>query len=122
VNRLSPSVIILLAWLVVAIPASAHAHLQSSIPSDQARLSAAPAALTLDFSESARLTVLSLTRSGHLIPVTLNHDAKASSRIVVPLPALKPGTYEVQWRVIAEDDGHVTHGSFRFTIAEFTPG
>jgi len=117
VNRPPVSALILLALLVVAVPASAHAHLRSSIPSNQAQLSAAPAALTLNFSESARLTALSLSSSGQLIPVMLNPDAKASSGIIVPLPALKPGSYEVQWRVMAADDGHVTHGSFSFTIA-----
>jgi methionine-rich copper-binding protein CopC len=115
-NRHRLSALLLPLLLGVAAPASAHAHLQSSIPASQARLSVAPGTLTLNFTEAAQLTALRLTTSGHAIPVALNTEAKASVRIVVPLPSLSPGSYEVQWRVIAQDDGHVTHGSFNFTV------
>jgi len=110
------TVLVLLASLVVAVPASAHAHLESSIPKSNAQLAEAPATLTLRFSEAAQLTLLTLTTAGHAMPVTLNPDAKAGAELVVPLPALKPGSYQVQWRVIAADDGHVTHGTFSFTV------
>jgi methionine-rich copper-binding protein CopC len=106
----------LLGLLLTTTPASAHAHLQSSIPTNGARLAASPTTLTLGFSESARLTALSLRHEGKPLPLALDPDAKAAARIVVPLPALSPGLYEVDWRVIAADDGHVTHGSFSFTV------
>ena len=107
---------VLMASLVLTVPASAHAHLESSIPASNAQLAEAPAILTLRFSEPAQLTLLTLTTAGHAVPVTLNRDAKAGAEVVVPLPALKPGSYQVQWRVIAADDGHVTHGKFSFTV------
>jgi methionine-rich copper-binding protein CopC len=33
------------------------------------------------------------------------------------LPALAPGSYTVQWTAVAADDGHVTKGTFKFSIA-----
>lgn len=36
-----------------------------------------------------------------------------ADRLVLPLPSLPPGTYRLEWRVLAED-GHVTEGGFFF--------
>jgi methionine-rich copper-binding protein CopC len=106
----------LTAAFLWSVPCFAHAKLQSSIPATNAQLAHAPPTLTLNFSEDAQLAVLTLNTAGTVIPVTLDRSAKASSAIVVALPALKPGTYQVQWSAIARDDGHVTRGSFSFTI------
>jgi methionine-rich copper-binding protein CopC len=106
----------LTASLLWSAPSFAHAILRSSIPAGNAQLTQSPPTLTLNFSEDAQLAVLKLTSSGTAIPVTLDHNAKASSAIVVTLPALKPGRYDVQWSAIAQDDGHVTKGSFSFSV------
>jgi copper resistance protein C len=102
--------------LVWSVPCFSHARLQSSIPAANAQLAHAPTTLTLNFSEEAQLAVLKLTSSGTPVPVTVDRAAKASSAVVVALPALKPGTYLVEWSAIAADDGHITKGSFSFTI------
>jgi hypothetical protein len=94
----------------------AHAKLQSSTPADNSQLAAAPKALTLNFSESAQLAVLKLTTNGKDIPVTVDKTAKASQTFTLPLPALAPGKYTVQWSAVAADDGHVTKGSFVFSV------
>jgi methionine-rich copper-binding protein CopC len=106
----------LAASLMWSAPSFSHAILRSSIPAGDAKLVRSPPTLTLNFSEEAQLAVLKLTSSGTSIPVTLDHSAKASSAIVVTLPALKPGKYDVQWSAIAQDDGHVTKGAFSFTV------
>jgi methionine-rich copper-binding protein CopC len=93
-----------------------HAKLQSSSPADKAQLAHSPPTLTLNFSEAAQLAVLKLTTSGTAIPVVVDHNAKAASTVVVTLPALKAGTYDVEWSAIAQDDGHVTKGSFSFIV------
>jgi len=115
-NRFHVFAAALTASLMWSAPSFSHAMLRSSIPAANARLARSPPALTLNFSEEAQLAVLKLTSSGTAIPVTLDHNAKASSAIVVTLPALKPGTYDVQWSAIAQDDGHVTKGTFSFTV------
>jgi methionine-rich copper-binding protein CopC len=106
-----------LALACWATSVSAHAKLQSSTPADKAQLGEPPASLTLNFSEAAKLAVLRLTAAGGVVPVKVDRDAKASTSVVIALPPLKPGTYDVQWTALAQDDGHVTKGSFSFTVA-----
>ena len=102
---------------VAAGPCLAHAKLQSSSPADHAQLTEAPKTLTLKFSEAAQLAVLKLTRDGKEVAVPLDKDAKAGKTFTLTLPVLAPGNYTVQWAALAADDGHVTKGSFVFSIA-----
>lgn len=106
-----------LCAVFAAAPCMAHAKLQSSSPADNAQLSAAPKTLTLKFSEAAQLAVLKLVRDGTEIPVPLDKGAKAGQSFTLTLPSLAPGKYTVQWTAMAADDGHVTKGSFSFSIA-----
>ena len=105
-----------LCGIVVAAPCMAHAKLQSSTPANNAKLAQAPKTLTLKFSEAARLAVLKLERDGQVIPVPVDKDAKPGQTFTLTLPALSPGNYTVQWSAVAADDGHVTKGSFAFSI------
>jgi hypothetical protein len=111
----------LLAFFFCAVaaagPCMAHAKLQSSSPANNAQLTEAPKTLTLKFSEAAQLGVLKLVHDGKEIPVPLDKDAKAGQSFTLTLPALAPGNYTVQWSAMAADDGHVTKGSFSFSIA-----
>jgi copper resistance protein C len=106
-----------LCGIVAAGPCMAHAKLQSSSPADNAHLTEAPKTLTLNFSEAAKLAVLKLVRVGKEVPVPLDKNAKAGQTFTLTLPALSPGNYTVQWAAVAADDGHVTKGSFAFSIA-----
>lgn len=103
--------------LLAAGPCLAHAKLQSSSPAANAHLTEAPKTLTLNFSEAAQLAVLKLVRDGKDVPVPLDKNAKAGKTFTLTLPALSPGNYAVQWAAVAADDGHVTKGSFVFSIA-----
>lgn len=103
--------------IVVATPCLAHAKLQSSSPANNAHLTAAPKTLTLNFSEAAKLAVLKLVQNGKDIPIALDNNAKAGKTFTLTLPTLAPGTYTVQWTAVASDDGHVTRGTFAFSIA-----
>ena len=106
----------LIAALLAAGTAFAHARLLQSSPAPNAQLNEAPKSLILTFSEAAQLAVLRIAASGKQIPIVVDHNAKASSTVTVPLPALQPGNYLVEWSALAADDGHVTHGQFEFTL------
>jgi methionine-rich copper-binding protein CopC len=106
-----------LAGAVAAGPCLAHAKLQNSTPADNGVLTQAPKTLTLNFSEAAQLATLKLVRDGKDISVPVDQTAKASQSIIVTLPSLVPGKYIVHWSAMAADDGHVTRGSFIFSIA-----
>ena len=97
-------------------PVFAHARLASSVPASNAQVAAAPTTLTLTFDEAVKLALLKLSSDGKDTPVTVDRKAKAAKTVVLPLPALSPGKYDVHWTAVAADDGHVTKGSFAFTV------
>ena len=105
-----------LGGAILAGPCMAHAKLQSSSPAKDAQLTEAPKTLTLTFNEAAQVAVLKLVGGGKEIPITVDKNAKAGPSFTFPLPALAPGSYTVQWTAVAADDGHVTKGSFVFSI------
>jgi methionine-rich copper-binding protein CopC len=102
--------------VIVAAPSFSHAKLQNSSPAANAQLTEAPKVLTLKFSEAAHLAVLKLVTDGKEIPVPIDPKAAASDTFSLTLPALAPGKYTVQWSAVAADDGHITKGSFAFSI------
>jgi methionine-rich copper-binding protein CopC len=103
--------------LIMSGACLAHARLQSSTPASDAQLTAAPKNLVLNFSEAAQLAVLKLAADGKEIAIPLDKSAKPSQTYTLALPTLAPGTYTVQWTAVAADDGHVTKGTFKFSIA-----
>jgi hypothetical protein len=106
-----------LSGALAAGPCLSHAKLQSSTPADSAQLTQAPKTLTLNFSEAAQLARLVVVGDGKEISIPIDKTAKASQSFTLPLPGLVPGKYTVQWTAVAADDGHVTKGTFSFSIA-----
>lgn len=104
-----------LALLVGSGGACAHAHLNSSTPAAGAQLTVAPQTLTLEFSEAAQLTALSIARAG-AAPLKLTAPSAPASRIRIALPALTPGTWTVHFRALSAD-GHLVPGELSFTLA-----
>ena len=111
----------LLAVLVVCLPApaSAHAVLVKSSPARRAVLTAAPARVELTFNERlepAYSTVSVWAANNARIDdgrVTLAPDDPR--RLSIGLPALKPGTYTVKFRVLSVD-GHLVESSYTFDV------
>jgi copper transport protein len=113
---------LLLAVLVVggAGPAAAHASLDSSDPAAGSTVPAAPAAVTLRFSEGVETGlggVKVLDPGGKRVDSgNPEHGIGGASTVRVKLLAgLAPGTYTVAWRVVS-DDSHPIGGAFTFNI------
>ncbi len=103
--------------LLLASPASAHAELVASTPSNGAQLAQAPTRVEMRFTEAV-----------NLIPggIRLVDDTGASVRTPEPAVAghtvtwrmptdLSQGSYVVSWRVVSSD-GHPVAGAFSFGI------
>jgi methionine-rich copper-binding protein CopC len=102
--------------LLAMSPAFAHPALKVSAPASGATVDA-PQALSLTFSEKARLTAVRLVANGKDVSgVTVDRAAPSALSFTVPLPALTPAKYEVRWTVMG-DDGHPANGTFAFTVA-----
>jgi methionine-rich copper-binding protein CopC len=104
-----------LALVTFGVTASAHAHLEKSIPADGSVITTSPANLVLNFSAAARLTALSIQKGDDPKQNLKPLPTTAAQQISVALPQLAPGTYSVSWRVMS-DDGHVMSGTLHFTL------
>jgi methionine-rich copper-binding protein CopC len=106
-----------LALVAFGVTANAHAHLQKSSPTEGSVITTSPPSLVLNFSETARLTALSIQKGSEPEQKLKPLPTTAAQQISVPLPALTPGTYSVSWRVVS-DDGHMMAGVLHFTLAD----
>ena len=103
----------------VSSAAFAHAHVASSDPAANAALAAAPAAVTIAFTEPLEPAFSSIVVvDGAGKPVSDGHakiDAANRKRMTVPLTALGAGAYTVKWVAVATD-GHRTQGVYGFSV------
>jgi methionine-rich copper-binding protein CopC len=95
--------------------AEAHAHLEASVPRDGSHVAAAPASVTLQFSEPARLTALWIEKAGGERQRLTRLSPRTDTNVTVALPRLTPGDYLISWRAVGAD-GHVVPGKVRFTL------
>lgn len=104
------------AMLSLAIGAQAHTHLEMSMPAENAVLKASPAEIMLHFSEATRLTALSIQKEGDKAQQSVAAlPNESSAALTVPVPALAPGRYAVNWRAVGGDN-HVMSGVLHFTV------
>lgn len=106
--------------LLGAGPAAAHAVLESSDPAQGSQLAAAPANVTLTFSEEVGLAERSLQVTdprGRRVDDGKPAHADGDPRTIrVELPAeLGKGSYTVSWRVVSAD-GHPASGTFAIGV------
>lgn len=102
----------------------AHAHLQESVPAADAAVASAER-IELRFSEPlierfAKVTLSFLGADGQSAPaevqgVALSFAAGGRGVIATPAQPLRPGRYQVAWRVVSTDT-HPVKGQFRFTV------
>jgi methionine-rich copper-binding protein CopC len=116
--------IVLIAVLTVTRSALAHAVLAESSPKNDAVLPAAPSEATLRFNahiERQVFQAILVAGDGHKTTLTPKQNTTdPPDQVTIPLPALRPGAYQLQYRVLATD-GHATPGLIRFTISAQPP-
>jgi methionine-rich copper-binding protein CopC len=101
--------------VLVSLGAHAHAHLKASTPAEGAVLAQAPPSISLVFSESARITALSLQKDQEP-KQKLTPPSTSGSNITVDIPTLAAGSYTLSWRVMSTDDNHIMSGELHFKV------
>jgi len=102
---------------VLAVPASAHAELESSSPAEGAQLATAPLEIKLTFNEPVRLQSDPFKVEGRDGTSWKVGTASAAGALVtVPVtPAGPAQTYTVTYNLIAQDGDNMT-GALHFTL------
>jgi copper transport protein len=108
--------------VVLTAPASAHAELVSSDPANGAHLDAAPARITMRFTESVNLITGGMRLLDSLGSGVKTAEPKVEGPTVTwPLPKdLADGEYTASWRVVSSD-GHPIAGAFSFGVGTAPP-
>jgi methionine-rich copper-binding protein CopC len=113
--------LLLAATALLAIPgaAAAHALLRSATPAVGSSVHAAPAAVTIEFSEAVEprfSTIEVRDANGRRVDRGDMHVGEGDARqLIVDLNPIQPGTYRVTWHAVSVDT-HRTEGSFAFTV------
>ncbi len=106
----------LVAWLTTFSPASAHDQLIGTDPADGSTLTEPPTAIRLTFNADVIAMGSSVAVTGPDGPVTVEAPETANHDLIVDLPELPAGHYDVAWRAVSSD-GHPVDGTFAFTVA-----
>lgn len=110
---------VVLTVLAPAAPASAHAVLRATTPSDRSRLEASPTLVTMEFSEHVSASIGSV-RVVDGAGRRVDNSNLAVHDTVVSLglgPDLEDGAYIVTWRVVSAD-AHAVRGAFTFSVGD----
>jgi methionine-rich copper-binding protein CopC len=107
------------ASLALTVPAGAHAFLDHAEPPVGSSMQKAPRQLSLWFTEDLEPAFSGVTvtdAQGHAVNAGKAHvDPHDRKLITVPLKALGPGSYRVNWHVLSVDT-HRTQGNYTITI------
>ncbi|QJI39017.1 MULTISPECIES: copper homeostasis periplasmic binding protein CopC [unclassified Pseudomonas] len=110
----------LLASLLGASAAFAHAHLKSAEPAADTSVTA-PKDLRLTFSEGveATFTRVSLSKDGTEVAIKGLETPDADKKVLVVTPAapLAAGTYKVVWNAVSVDT-HKSNGEYSFKVGQ----
>ena len=110
----------LLGAVLAVAPATVTAHslLLEALPAADALLSGPPTEIALRFNnriEKRLCTILLVDGRGESLRAEVRIDGSAD-RLNAAAPALGPGTWRLEWRVLSTD-GHVVTGRYSFRIA-----
>ncbi|WP_406045875.1 copper resistance protein CopC [Micromonospora sp. NBC_00898] len=110
-----------MALLISATPAWAHNSLRAATPAQDARLTAPPTEITLEFVQrlDPTFTTIVLTDPARRkVPTGAPAVDGVNGAVAIAQP-LGNGTYTVAYRVVSAD-GHPVQGSYQFTVADPT--
>ena len=114
----------ILLWLGAGT-ASAHAILESADPADGSTLVSAPPLVRLVYSEPVKPSLAAiglLDATGHSVPgVVVSADPSDPAALDISLPTLSSSAFRLTWRVIDEQDFHVTTGTVVFGVGAPAP-
>ena len=100
----------------------AHADIVRSDPAANAVLEQAPSQVTIEFTEAVEPRLSKIEVLYEDGSVADNHDTARDpgnpAKLSVTLKDSQPGTYIVSWRALSEVDGHVTSGSYVFSVGQ----
>jgi methionine-rich copper-binding protein CopC len=118
-SKLRYGVALVVATMVYAGIAAAHAVLVSSSPANGSMLTQAPKEIRLSFNEAieARFSSVTLTKSdGRKVQTgRASSEGQKHSDLVVSVPALEPGKYQVRWQATSADS-HRIQGNYAFEV------
>jgi copper transport protein len=118
----TPTLLALLVALLVAGIASAHADFVRSDPAPGSTLDVAPAQVTVWFTEAIEPGFSTITLLFEDGSTADRGDSLVSpadpTQLSVSLDGAREGTYVASWRVLSVVDGHITSGSFVFSVGK----
>jgi methionine-rich copper-binding protein CopC len=108
------------ALLIASSPASAHAHLVSSNPAANAKVSVAPKTITVTFSAKvapafSKFELVMPEHGGMTVPVKTAVSKDGKSIVGTVTAPLAKGAYKIAWSA-ASADGHKMTGEVPFTV------
>jgi copper resistance protein C len=113
------TILILLASLTLALlpqAASAHAHLDHSVPAVGSTVTPAPQDITLTFTQNLEPAFSGVEVDDASGARVDQGEAKISSNTMqIGLKPLMPGNYTVHWHAVSVDT-HKTQGDFSFSV------
>jgi methionine-rich copper-binding protein CopC len=118
VSHVARLAMVVAAVLAIPVLLQAHAKLQRSDPASGATLTAAPAHIQLWFDEEVDVKLSRIAMTGPAGKVALGPtQAMGEKSLMATVPgSLADATYSVSWQAVASDDGHLTKGTFKFTV------
>ena len=116
--RISPKILLSIAFALAATQAFAHAQLEKATPAVGGTVASA-SEIRLEFSEGVEptFTKVSLTGPGGAVPLgAAKTEPSNQAVLIVPISkALAAGAYTVRWQAVSVDTHH-TQGTFEFTV------
>ena len=101
---------------ICATGLAAHSPLSATTPADQAVIAEAPSEIAMTFKGTIRLTRVVMTIDDQPgVDLDLSGHSGFTSDYAIPLPAMGPGSYVIDWRGLGSD-GHALKGAFRFDV------
>jgi methionine-rich copper-binding protein CopC len=101
--------------LLSVMPAAAHGQLAGSDPEEGAVLDATPPEVTIDLTETPTdaKDFEVLDGCGRNV---INRARVVEKSLVASIQESQPGAWLVRWRIVSDEDGHVTDGSLSFRV------